>query len=169
MKQLLLLMAVVGLATTGCAQNRVLGTHARRGGAGMTLSRTQSTPRQSRPSAEFNEQVGEQIELATYGGGRCRDCEDCGSATCSDGACGLQGRRAGRSEGCSACDGNGCGLCQRVAGRLRGLNPNPHAGGYPEGQNFNPAQPSGQVAYPYYTVRGPRDFLNSNPASIGPY
>ena len=27
--------------------------------------------------------------------------------------------------------------------------------------------PSAQVAYPYYTVRGPRDFLMDNPPSIG--
>jgi hypothetical protein len=26
-----------------------------------------------------------------------------------------------------------------------------------------------QVAYPYYTTRGPRDFLVDNPPSIGPY
>ncbi len=32
-----------------------------------------------------------------------------------------------------------------------------------------PGQPSmGAVAYPYYTNRGPRDFLNSNPTDIGP-
>ena len=35
--------------------------------------------------------------------------------------------------------------------------------------NFNPGPPIGQVAYPYYTVRGPRDFLQANPPSIGPY
>ena len=28
--------------------------------------------------------------------------------------------------------------------------------------------PSGAVAYPYYTTRGPRDFLAKNPPSIGP-
>jgi hypothetical protein len=28
--------------------------------------------------------------------------------------------------------------------------------------------PTGQVTYPYYTVRGPRDFLAKNPRSIGP-
>lgn len=27
---------------------------------------------------------------------------------------------------------------------------------------------TGAVAYPYYTVRGPRDFLARNPSSIGP-
>lgn len=29
--------------------------------------------------------------------------------------------------------------------------------------------PTAQVAYPYYTIRGPRDFLIDNPPSIGPY
>ena len=28
--------------------------------------------------------------------------------------------------------------------------------------------PTGQYAYPYYTTRGPRDFLQNNPPSIGP-
>ena len=28
--------------------------------------------------------------------------------------------------------------------------------------------PSGEVAYPYYTTRGPRDFLQTNPQTIGP-
>ncbi len=30
-----------------------------------------------------------------------------------------------------------------------------------------PGPPTGQVAYPYYTVRGPRDFLARNPRSVG--
>ena len=38
-------------------------------------------------------------------------------------------------------------------------------------QNHNcaPGPPTGQTAYPYYTLRGPRDFLLGNPPSIGPY
>jgi hypothetical protein len=32
---------------------------------------------------------------------------------------------------------------------------------------FNPGPPTAQVGYPYYTVRGPRDFLLDNPPSIG--
>jgi hypothetical protein len=72
------------------------------------------------------------------------------------------------TDACSACGGRGCGLCQRVAGRVAsGFCP--HSGGYPEAYNFQPSPPSGQVTYPYYTVRGPRDFLRNNPPSIGPY
>lgn len=29
--------------------------------------------------------------------------------------------------------------------------------------------PVGSYAYPYYTLRGPRDYFQSNPPSIGPY
>jgi hypothetical protein len=35
--------------------------------------------------------------------------------------------------------------------------------------NFTPGPPVAQTAYPYYTLRGPRDFLLDNPPSIGPY
>ena len=47
-----------------------------------------------------------------------------------------------------------------------------HSGAYcnahPSGYNGGPTGPTtAQVAYPYYTVRGPRDFLRDNPPSIG--
>jgi hypothetical protein len=32
---------------------------------------------------------------------------------------------------------------------------------------FTPGPPSAQVGYPYYSHRGPRDFLLDNPPSIG--
>ncbi len=35
--------------------------------------------------------------------------------------------------------------------------------------NFQSGPPTGQVAYPYYTTRGPRDFLARKPNNIGPY
>ena len=31
-----------------------------------------------------------------------------------------------------------------------------------------PGPPTAQVTYPYYTLHGPRDFLDPNPRSIGP-
>lgn len=31
-----------------------------------------------------------------------------------------------------------------------------------------PGPPAAAITYPYYTVRGPRDFLAKNPPSIGP-
>jgi hypothetical protein len=45
-------------------------------------------------------------------------------------------------------------------------------GGGPSGDhnyNFQPGPPVANTAYPYYTLRGPRDFLLNNPPSIGPY
>jgi hypothetical protein len=33
---------------------------------------------------------------------------------------------------------------------------------------FAAGPPTGGVSYPYYTNRGPRDFLARNPRSIGP-
>ena len=33
---------------------------------------------------------------------------------------------------------------------------------------FAPGPPTGAVTYPYYTTRGPRDFLAQKPESIGP-
>lgn len=56
---------------------------------------------------------------------------------------------------CDACDPDNpmdCGRCGR-----RG----PSAGPYAD-------PPTGAVTYPYYTLRGPRDFLDRNPPSVGP-
>ncbi|MEC9096619.1 MAG: hypothetical protein VX776_08315 [Planctomycetota bacterium] len=41
--------------------------------------------------------------------------------------------------------------------------------GYPQSHMLQNAQPAqvGTYAYPYYTTRSPRDFLQSNPPSIG--
>jgi hypothetical protein len=69
-------------------------------------------------------------------------CQHCGRGYC----CGT-----GPAPGCSCCPFCGCG---------------------PSGDqnyNFNPGPPVAQTAYPYYTLRGPRDFLLNNPPSIGPY
>jgi hypothetical protein len=35
--------------------------------------------------------------------------------------------------------------------------------------NFTPGPPTAQTAYPYYTLRGPRDYLLNNPPPLGPY
>jgi hypothetical protein len=66
---------------------------------------------------------------------------------------------------CAACGGVGQGailggMAQRPAGMPGGM----HAGMQ---QPINPGPPTGTVAYPYYTHRGPRDFLLDNPPSIG--
>ncbi|NLE39864.1 MAG: hypothetical protein GX621_17735 [Pirellulaceae bacterium] len=94
--------------------------------------------------------------------GHCADCpETCQSCDDPEGrgngvACtGCCGQVPGGC--CGACCGDGCaaGRCGLVD-RLRARNA------------FNPGPPTGAVAYPYYTTRGPRDFLAKNPTSIGP-
>ncbi len=73
----------------------------------------------------------------------------------------LGGRRDCRSHGpCDACGGiaGGCGLCNG-----NGLG----YGG--EGYAGTPGGPAaGAVTYPYYTLRGPRDFLACHPRGVGP-
>jgi len=61
--------------------------------------------------------------------------------------------------GC-ACS-NQCNSCQNNAAASRQGLPGAAAGGQGAGQG-------GTVSYPYYTMRGPRDFLETHPQSIGP-
>jgi len=79
--------------------------------------------------------------------GHCSDCPEtgrsCDPEDCGYGAC--NGRCAGTG-GCAPTCADGCGDC-----------------GY-----FNPGPPTGAVTYPYYTVRGPRDFLMKSPSPLGP-
>ena len=88
--------------------------------------------------------------------------------TCSTGCELLKNRR------CNDCNGNlGCRPCQ--LGWQRGgtdyqrfLGNN---GGYahsaPTGAGGPAGPASAQVAYPYYTARGPRDFFVDDPPTIG--
>jgi hypothetical protein len=71
----------------------------------------------------------------------CGDCySDCGAGCYTD-ACG---------DPC--CEDPGCRLAGR---RNRGC--------------VDCGPQSGTITYPYYTIRGPRDFLAASPRSIGPY
>lgn len=64
----------------------------------------------------------------------------------------LNGTCKSAPETCKTCDPGCAGGC-----RDRGRGDEAQAQG-----------PGGVVAYPYYTIRGPRDFLARNPQSIGP-
>ncbi|MCA9100978.1 MAG: hypothetical protein R3C10_03005 [Pirellulales bacterium] len=82
----------------------------------------------------------------------CNDCDSCGSC---GGGCG-----GGCVDG--GCVDGGCASCG-----MGGL----HAGrGGPGGPYVTGPDDSmgGVVTYPYYTVRGPRDYLAKAPRSIGP-
>lgn len=71
---------------------------------------------------------------------------------------------------CNSCNGNlGCRPCNLGWQRggtdyQRHLGHNQHS---PAGSGGASGGQMAQVAYPYYTVRGPRDFLSANPPSIG--
>ncbi|OYP33844.1 hypothetical protein [Rhodopirellula sp. MGV] len=99
----------------------------------------------------------------------------CSTGTCSTGNCGSG--LLGKMAGCNSC-GSGCrtGCAPGSIGWQQGgldysshLGPGAGAMGHQraQSQQFTPGPPTGQVAYPYYTVRGPRDFLQSDPPSIG--
>lgn len=166
MKQCIALAALACLLATGCAQMR--GTDC---GDSCHVATSRRAPRPlitrdaSRPSAR----------LFANRGCCTSDCDTCSAEGCTDGSCCLGGGCQGGA--CGACDGCSCGgpcsrLAERVAsgmccGGCAGMGG--HGGTYPEYPTYNPGPPVGQVAYPYYTTRGPRDFLMKNPPSIGPY
>ena len=93
--------------------------------------------------------------------GGCRDCEE----GCPDGRC--------QADGCQDCPG---GVCKAPhTGRYGGLakhhlsaDEKAALGASDYGAVTPAGPPTGAVAYPYYTTRGPRDFLAKRPPSIGP-
>ena len=112
-----------------------------------------------------------------HGGGACR------GGACQDGACG-PGGQCGPGAQCDSCGPDGCqvgcrdcaaGHCKRHVGRYGGLakhhlSPEEKAAlaASDYGATTPAGPPTGAVAYPYYTTRGPRDFLAKKPPSIGP-
>lgn len=83
----------------------------------------------------------------------CQSCSDPNDNTPDSGRIGRCGGLGSRLC-CRECGGRGCGLCCRDRGAQEAAAP------------AGPA--TGAVTYPYYTTRGPRDFLAKNPPSIGP-
>ncbi len=148
MLRLSIALAIAGLATTGCA--------------------TSPFTKKDNAQPAVQQAAAGNIQLTGYCDcddacceeGYC-DCPD--GCECGDGSCGCGN---GNGNGCNSdCGGRGCGKCGRcgLLARLRG-----HKQTYPEQYSFQPGPPTGQVAYPYYTTRGPRDFLIDNPPTIGP-
>ncbi len=86
---------------------------------------------------------------------------------CSEGSCGT-GDAASNGQGAMANyepHGGHAGVLGELNGGRTHRGPQSHLGPQP-GPAVGPAAPT--VTYPYYTTRGPRDFLNPNPPSIGP-
>jgi hypothetical protein len=113
-------------------------------------------------------------------GGACQGgaCEGgaCQSGACQSGVCQASGCEDGQCapKKCPAGICHGGPKCRHL-GRYGGLarhhlTPEEEAAlaesNY--GQTGPAGPPSGAVAYPYYTTRGPRDFLSKCPPSIGP-
>lgn len=91
---------------------------------------------------------------------RCR----CGGEMCRTGVCG----RCGTCGRCGVFGGPACGIlgcrnCKNGQNMGRGF-PHEHQTG-PFAGPGGPTSPT--VGYPYYTTRGPRDFLDCNPPTIG--
>ena len=101
--------------------------------------------------------------------GGCRDCEtgdcqDCETG-CPDGRCGVGGCRDCAQGACHAPHtGRYGGLAKHhLSGEEKAML---QASNY--GAVTPAGPPTGAVAYPYYTTRGPRDFLAKCPPSVGP-
>ena len=190
MKQLLVAVAIVSLATTGCVNTSQFARN--NCGPACQVARSRSAPRPdivrtvSFERGLFGDMFGKRNNSCDSCCGAC-DCtcgfpEDCccdASCGCPDGCCdascgcpdGCCDASCGCADGCCdascGCD-SGCSPCQTAIGKVAsGFCP--HSNGYPATYNFNPGPPVGQTAYPYYTTRGPRDFLQNNPPTIGPY
>lgn len=98
-------------------------------------------------------------------------------AATSSGCNGINLARRGGCSGCQQCGhGGGHMLGHGMHGGGMGHGGMGHGGmaggmgGHHQSRTYTgPQGPTGgQVAYPYYTTRGPRDFLIDNPPSIGP-
>lgn len=178
MKHLMLSAAVLCLAASGCAR-----LACRDCGQGGHVTRSQRAPRpaitRTMVQDDSTNLLGRHKKCSLLGKsiGNANSCTDCGDNYCESCNSGAESCETGESyydsqgnadsrcgpSRCGSCGGQGCQEC-RLGKALC-----PHSGGYPERTMFNPGPPVGQVAYPYYTVRGPRDFLQDNPPSIGPY
>jgi hypothetical protein len=83
-------------------------------------------------------------------------------------ACGA-GSCAAAPENCSSCGPDGCGDPGCPPGEQCGKGmPVLRPRALDNAGRFAPGPPTGAITYPYYTTRGPRDFLAQKPESIGP-
>ena len=101
-------------------------------------------------------------------GGRCMTNglpTSCANAPENCASCGPGG--VGGQAFCQACGGRGCASCGHASCNACGGRGCASCGGR-RAEAFTPGPPTGAITYPYYTLRGPRDFLARNPQSIGP-
>jgi hypothetical protein len=90
---------------------------------------------------------------------------------CMGGSC-AQSPENGKS--CDASCGASCATCEdtdpgrKCKGHVCRLHRQRAAAEAAEVEQAPAGPSSGAITYPYYTTRGPRDFLAKSPASIGP-
>lgn len=88
------------------------------------------------------------------------------------------GYRHGRGIGLNGLAAPGCGFICETCPPIGyaplpmrapiGIGMRPWGLGMHQGAMVDPGPPTGAITYPYYTVRGPRDFLQKYPTPIGP-
>lgn len=112
-------------------------------------------------------------------GGMCDDCcgpyDGCGDCGCDDCGGGCDDCGGGQMmHGGPMMDGHMGGDCNcghashAPRGRQVAKRMHPRQADMEAQAAYNPGPPTAQVTYPYYTNRGPRDFLARSPRSIGP-
>ena len=187
MKRALLVLALAVCSSAGC---RTVGTQCgsgcgdscQAGGPGMASAGCCDTCGSGACGGQCGG-AGANCPVGSLCQGACGG--QCFGRFCNNSGCGVPG-----SHDCSACDspnwGNnghgycpdGCrGMCGGRGPMLRNgyccccgqAGPSCCCSSGDQNYNFAPGPPVGQTAYPYYTVRGPRDFLMGNPPKIGPF
>lgn len=87
-------------------------------------------------------------------------CPNCECSNCKPGIFHRANGWLHAKHNCPDC-GKHCGLFHKCGGHLH------HGHRMPPTIDYG-GPPSAQITYPYYTNRGPRDFLDPNPRGIGP-
>jgi len=152
-RALLVLTAALGAAAfSGCASTHGTGV------TGMIRGSCARAPELC-ASCDQGSDCNACAQGAACGGGNA----DCGRA-CDGGIGHLLGQCSCYGQGCDPRSRGRDGLGQGCLGN--GCLGHRRFGGVPE--VTQPGPPVGQVAYPYYTTRGPRDFLMSHPRPLGP-
>ena len=166
--------ASVGLVKARLSQSREASLHKRlsrvenRANVGGLVGRVASRNQGFVTAETAVETFPEEFEIQPVGGrvlgGRVAHAG--GAIGCGRLGCGARG---------GSCRSGSCNARDRLAGaRGRFGHTKPSGGTIPHTAappTFNGGPGGGgvpQFVYPYYTTRGPRDFLNTNPPSIGP-
>jgi hypothetical protein len=97
---------------------------------------------------------------SAFVGGKCAACPQGDCATVEGGCVNGQSCEDPGDGGCGPAKKHCCGLLSGLCHRKHGGTADQSAG--------EAGPPAGAITYPYYTIRGPRDFYAKNPGSIGP-